>query len=164
MARQPDKTRDLQHDRPSVTNRAWGVSHDPGDQSFGFEGQGGYGDFRRQAPGGSATDDAPVSDHRTAAADDDPRRRPDERVRAVVADELAAHETLEANQVLVAAEDGVVTLTGEVREAWMRDCAAEVASTVTGVRQVRNLVTCDDGSASFGPPGQAVRSEGAPRR
>ena len=30
--------------------------------------------------------------------------------------------------------------------------------TVTGVSEVRNAVSCDDGGASFGPPGQAVRS------
>lgn len=63
MASKPDhpsdKQRALQQDRPSVTNRAWGESHDPGDQSFGTPAQGGYGDFRIRD-----IDDAPVSDAR----------------------------------------------------------------------------------------------------
>lgn len=54
-----DKQRELQHDRPSMTNRAWGESRDPGDQSFGTPGQGGYGDFRIRD-----IDDAPVIDPR----------------------------------------------------------------------------------------------------
>ena len=40
----------------------------------------------------------------------------------------------------------------------MKACAEDIARTVTGVREVRNAVSCDDGGASFGPPGQAVRS------
>ena len=145
-----DKQRELQHDRPSATNRAWGESHDPGDQSFGKPGQGGYGDFRTRD-----IDDAPVSDA------SDPARaatRTDNRLREAVADRLEGHAKLDANQVLVSAEDGVVTLTGEVHEGWMKACAEDIARTVTGVREVRNAVSCDDGSASFGPPGQAVRS------
>lgn len=147
------KQRELQHDRPSATNRAWGESNDPGDQSFGTPDQGGYGDFRRIRD----IDDAPVMD---APAMDAPRARarPDDRLREAVADRLDAEGRLDANQVLVTAEDGVVTLTGEVHEAWMRDCAEDIARTVTGVREVRNTVGCDDGSASFGPPGEAVRS------
>ena len=157
-----DKQRELQHDRPSVTNRAWGESGDAGDQSFGKPGQGGYGDFRthegsthegstREGSGIRDIDDAPVSDG----------PRADDRLREAVADRLVDNDRLDANQVLVAAEDGVVTLTGEVREAWMKDCAEDIARTVTGVREVRNVVRCDDGSASFGAPGEAVRSDGA---
>ncbi|HEU4814232.1 MAG TPA: BON domain-containing protein [Xanthomonadaceae bacterium] len=155
----PDKKRDqqreLQHDRPSVTNRAWGTSHDPGDQSFGYPGQGGYGDFRTRD-----IDDAPVMDPPAReAASEQPRARPDDRLRESVADRLDSHGKLDTNQVLVAAEDGVVTLTGEVSESWMKDCAEDIARTVTGVREVRNTVSCDDGSASFGPPGEAVRND-----
>ena len=70
-----DKQRDLQHDRPSVTNRAWGTSHDPGDQSFGYPGQGGYGDFRTRD-----IDDAPVMDAPARGASGDQQRaRPDDR-------------------------------------------------------------------------------------
>ena len=152
-----DRQRELNRDRPSVTNRAWGESSDPGDQSFGYEGQGGYGDFRTHERRIRDIDDAPVSDAPRAARGD--ASRPDDRLREAVADRLDAHGTLDANQVLVAAEDGVVTLTGEVHEAWMKDCAEEIARTVTGVSDVRNTVRCDDGSASFGPPGQAVRSD-----
>ena len=154
---QRDAGHERQHDRPSVTNRAWGESHDPGDQSFGYRGQGGYGDFRTRD-----VDDAPVSDRarRARAADGDGERpRPDGRLREAVSDRLAQSAELDANQVLVGAEDGVVTLTGEVREPWMKACAEEVAMKVTGVRAVRNEVSVDDGSASFGPPGRAVRSD-----
>ena len=150
-----DRQRELNHDRPSATNRAWGESNDPGDQSFGYEGQGGYGDFRTRNI--RDIDDAPVSDAPRRDASPE-AARPDDRLREAVADRLDAHGKMDANQVLVAAEDGVVTLTGEVHEAWMKDCAEEIARTVTGVSEVRNAVSCDDGGASFGPPGQAVRS------
>ena len=159
MTSPTDKQRDLQHDRPSVTNRTWGIDRDPGDQSFGTREQGGFGDFRTPAPetgrdgktGGSADGEAS-------------RHRPDDRVRAAVAHELARDGTIDAAQVLVAAEDGVLTLTGEVPKGWMKARAEDVAARVQGVREVRNLLRHDDGSASFGPPGEAVRSEGAPRR
>lgn len=147
------KQRALQKDRPSATNRAWGTSHDAGDQSFGYPGQGGYGDFRTDE-----VDERRVRDIDDAPVMDAPRARPDDRLREAVADRLDAEGRLAANQVLVAAEDGVVTLTGEVREQWMKDCAEDIARTVTGVREVHNAVSCDDGSASFGPPGEAVRS------
>lgn len=150
-----DRQRELNHDRPSATNRAWGESHDPGDQSFGYEGQGGYGDFRTHPI--RDIDDAPVID--APRSSEGAGARPDDRLREAVADRLDAHGKLDANQVLVAAEGGVVTLTGEVHEAWMKDCAEEIARTVTGVSEVRNAVSCDDGSASFGPPGQAVRND-----
>lgn len=153
--RPSDRQRKLQHDRPSATNRAWGDSHDPGDQSFGHEGQGGYGDFRSRESRIRDIDDAPVIDEpRTQARGG----AVGDRLREAVADRLDGEGKLDANQVLVAAEGGVVTLTGEVREAWMKDCAEDIARTVTGVREVRNAVSCDDGSASFGPPGEAVRS------
>ena len=151
-----DEQRDPNHDRPSATNRAWGASHDAGDRSFGYPGQGGYGDFRVRD-----IDDAPVFDGPrggTGGTGGEAPTRPDDRLREAVADRLDTEGKLDANQVLVAAEDGVVTLTGEVREGWMKDCAEDIARTVTGVREVRNAVRCDDGSASFGPPGAAVRS------
>ena len=150
---QRDEQRELQHDRPSATNRAWGVSHDAGDRSFGYPGQGGYGDFRVRD-----IDDAPVIDG-PRETDGEAPSRPDDRLREAVAGRLDSEGNLDANQVLVAAEDGVVTLTGEVTEAWMKDCAEDIARTVTGVREVRNTVRCDDGSASFGPPGRAVRDD-----
>ena len=64
-----DRQRELNHDRPSATNRAWGESNDPGDQSFGYEGQGGYGDYR--------TRNIRDSDH--APVGDAPRRPPGRR-------------------------------------------------------------------------------------
>ena len=58
MPRQTDdrtaKADGVQDGRPAVTNRAWGMSRDSGDQSFGYEGQGGYGDFREERPGTTA--------------------------------------------------------------------------------------------------------------
>ena len=59
MKRPDEKQRELQHDRPSVTNRTWGEDRDPGDQSFGTREQGGFGDFRTPPPG---TDDTPAED------------------------------------------------------------------------------------------------------
>jgi len=155
------RERELQHDRPSVTNRAWGSSDDPGDQSFGKQGQGGYGDFTTPEHVVRKRNDAAGERDLHARADGDGggATRSDRRLREAVADRLDDDEKLDASQVLVAAEEGVVTLAGEVREAWMKDCATDLARTVAGVREVRNTLRCDDGSSSFGPPGQAVRSD-----
>lgn len=63
MTTPDDKQRELQKDRPSVTNRTWGTDRDPGDQSFGTREQGGFGDFRTPPPeGGRAPKERDTSD------------------------------------------------------------------------------------------------------
>ena len=51
-----------------------------------------------------------------------------------------------------------MTLTGEVPEKAMKRRAEDIASLARGVRDVHNRIRFDDGTASFGPAGRAVRS------
>jgi osmotically-inducible protein OsmY len=52
----------------------------------------------------------------------------------------------------------VVTLTGEVPQRRMKHLAEDLVVAMQGVREVHNRIQVDKGAASFGPPGQAVRS------
>ena len=70
---------------------------------------------------------------------------------------LARDERIEAAEILVEVRDGEVTLTGEVPEPQMRELAEACVSALPGIRGVRNLIRYDDGAASFGPSGEAVR-------
>jgi hypothetical protein len=40
----------------------------------------------------------------------------------------------------------------------MKHRAEDIAADASGVKDVRNTIRVDDGAASFGPPGAAVRS------
>lgn len=86
--------------------------------------------------------DAPLSDRLIA----------DDIIRA-----LADQADIEAGEILIEVRDGQVTLTGDVPEQAMKQRAERLVSTLPGVAGVRNLLNVDDGSASFGPPGEAVR-------
>ncbi len=148
-----DRHRDeLYRGMPSVTNRVWG---DTGpDEGFGYPGQGGYGDFRRPA---READAAPrAGGHRGRG----PRNvvRSDERIADDLIERLTRADEIDASEILIAIESGVVTLTGEVPQRRMKHLAEDLAVAVQGVREVHNRLLVDKGSASFGPPGQAVRS------
>src|SRR5690606_6359192 len=65
------RERELQHDRPAVTNRAWGSWDDPGAQSFGKQGQGGYGDLTTPEHVVRKRDDAAGGRDLQAGADGD---------------------------------------------------------------------------------------------
>ncbi|WJI14332.1 BON domain-containing protein [Pseudoxanthomonas winnipegensis] len=78
---------------------------------------------------------------------------------------LAQQPDIEAGEILVEIRDGQVTLTGNVPERDMKQRAVAYVRQIDGVVGVRDLIRYDDGSASFGPPGQAVRDgdhEGGP--
>jgi len=84
--------------------------------------------------------------------------RPDERIVDDVIDRLTQDEHIDASEILVKVEDGIVTLTGNVPERAMKRLAEDLVADASGVRDVRNVIRVDDGSASAGLPGQAVRS------
>lgn len=180
-------------DLQSLTNREWGPGRTAGDTSFGYPGQGGYGDFRGgqargggdyqpgqggyaqdqgrhaqsgQGRGGSqyAREERPVSRGPGSGLPSQRGRGPknylrsDARIADDVIDRLTEDEQLDAREILVMVENGVVTLTGEVAARWMKHRAEDIADDVSGVRDVQNRIVVDPGVSAFGPPGVAVRS------
>jgi len=154
MARHPDeKHRDeLYRGMPSVTNRSWGAPRQ--EDGFGYPGQGGYGESRAALTNRGAPER--TGGHRGRG----PRNilRSDERIADDLIERLTRDEDIDAREILVAVDAGTVTLTGEVPERAMKHMAENLAVAVQGVREVHNRLHVDKGSASFGPPGQAVRS------
>ncbi|HBK45145.1 MAG TPA: hypothetical protein DDZ67_01660 [Xanthomonadaceae bacterium] len=60
-------------------------------------------------------------------------------------------------EVVASVHDGVVSLSGDVADKRAKAAAEAAVAAIEGVLQVRNLINVDDGSASFGKPGAAVR-------
>lgn len=80
--------------------------------------------------------------------------RSSSRVADEIIERLTDDEHIDAGEILVMLEGDVVTLTGNVPEAAMK----QLAAAASGVRKVRNTIRVDDGSASLGQPGEAIRS------
>ena len=156
-----DRRSRLYHDMPSVTPRAWGPMP-PDDDSFGPRSLGGYGDFREPAEPRSAREQDTHVQNRPAGGQRGrgPRNelRPDASIADDIYQRLTDDEELDASEILLSVEDGFVTLTGEVPDRAMKRRAEDIASLARGVRDVRNRIRFDDGTASFGPVGRAVRS------
>ena len=160
---------------PSATNRQWGdASKGSEAHSYGYEGQGGWGDFTQggygedqgrfaqsgHGRGGSDYAEAGRTSSGPSYRGRGPRNytRSDDRIVDDLIDRMTEHHELDATQILVMVEGGVVTLTGEVPERRMKHLAEDIADEVTGVRDIENRIRVDNGMSSFGPPGQAVRS------
>ena len=168
---------------PSVTNREWGVDRSDDTETQGYRGQGGYGDFttRHQGGygesqgahaqsghgrggldfGGHERDSGPshgvgAGSHRGRGPRD--YVRPDDRIVDDVIDRLTDAPHIDASEILVMVENGEVTLTGNVPERLMKREAENLAAEASGVRDVHNRIRVDDGSASAGRPGEAIRS------
>lgn len=84
--------------------------------------------------------------------------RSDARIADEVIDRLTDDDQLDASQILVMVENGVVTLTGEVEARWMKHRAEDITDEVSGVRDIHNRIVVDPGVRAFGPPGAPVRS------
>lgn len=139
---------------PSATNREWGPDRSNNAYTYGQQGLGGYGDFNgppRPRHGGERP-----RGHRGRG----PRGyvRSDERIADDIVLRLTDDEHVDASQVLVMVEGGVATLTGNVPERRMKHRAEDIAADATGVSDVRNAIRVDDGTASFGQAGEAVRT------
>lgn len=143
---------------PSVTSRAWG-EQDPRDDRFGPAGLGGWGDFREGAPQGHRDQGSQRSEARGHRG-----RGPRNATRSdtAIADEiyfrLTEDDHIDASEILVGVEGGVVTLTGEVPERRMKHLAEDLVANVRGVQEVKNVIRVDRGEKSFGPPGREWRS------
>lgn len=133
-------------------------------------GQGGYGeDQGRHAQsghgrGGSARVQRPDTsrgpDRDAGQRGRGPRNylRSDARIADDLIDRLTDDDLVDASEILVMVENGVITLTGEVPARRMKHRAEDIASEVAGVRDVNNRLVVDPGVSAFGPPGAAVRS------
>ena len=143
------------HDMRSITSRAWG-EQPPHEDRFGHDGLSGYGDFREHHDRGHA----PRQDARGSHRGRGPRNavRSDHLIAEEINERLMEDERIDAGQILLMVEDGVVTLTGEVPERRMKHLAEDIADSVRGVRELRNLIRVDRGTDAFGPPGREWRS------
>ena len=165
MANKPDRS--LYDGLPSATNREWGPERSNNAYSYGYEGQGGYGES--QGPhaqsghgrGGSHFDGERFEERKARGhRGRGPRGyvRPDARIADDIIGRLTDDERIDASEILVMVEGGVVTLTGNVPERRMKHRAEDTAADASGVTDVRNTIRVDSGSDSFGRPGEAVRS------
>jgi osmotically-inducible protein OsmY len=85
-------------------------------------------------------------------------RRSDERIREDVGDALESHPEIDASDVELMVEDGVVTLSGIIADARARTLAEKAAAAVSGVRSVVNRLRVsrgrlDDVLSDFGARG-----------
>ena len=151
MANRHDRS--LYNGLHSATNRSWGPDRSNNAYSYGYEGQGGHGESHFD---GERFEERRARGHRGRGPRD--YVRPDARIADDIIGRLTDDERLDASQVLVMVEDGVVTLTGNVPERAMKHRAEDAAAAASGVRDVRNTIRVDNGAASFGRPGESVRS------
>jgi hypothetical protein len=130
----------------------------PDDDSFGPRSLGGYGDFRTPAESHNTREqDTRAQDRpRGGQRGRGPRNemRPDASIADDIYQRLTDDEELDASEILLSVEDGFVTLTGEVPEKAMKRRAEDIAAQARGVRDIRNRIRYDDGSASFGRQGR----------
>ena len=148
MAKQQSREK-LYNGMPSLTGRRWGPDRSSEANTFGPRELRGYGDFTTPA------EDPPARGHRGKGPTG--YVRSDTSIADEVAQRLTDDDTLDASQILLEVEAGVVTLTGNVPTRAMKHRAEDIAAETRAVRDVRNEIRVDDGSAAAGPPGKAVR-------
>lgn len=148
----------LLHDLPSVTNRSFGPV--PIGDSFGYPGQGGYGEDLRWEPARGRG--LRGRDWRGMGPRD--MNRSDARVHEDLNERLTDDDGIDATAVTVSVSDGVVTLDGWVPERRMKHAAEEHAHRCGGVRKVDNRIGVGAGpgerAAAFGVRGAPARSGG----
>lgn len=132
------------HGMPSVTNRH-ADGRVSGATTYGPPGQGG-GQDRADRDARSHTGKGPKGYVRS-----------DTRIVDDVHLTLREADQVDAGEILVMVENGVVTLTGNVPERAMKRAAEQCVADIKGVSDVVNRIRVDDGSASAGRPGEAVR-------
>ena len=92
-------------------------------------------------------------------------KRSDERIREDVSEALTRSHDVDATNIEVAVNDGIVTLTGSVDDRHAKRMAEDVAQDVSGVRDVQNQLRVQPSSSSFGNtenkgPGASESSRG----
>jgi hypothetical protein len=145
---------------PSATDREWGPDRSNNAYTSGPPGQGGWGDFSTGHAPAHADHDVRGGAHDRGHRGRGPQGyvRPDERIADDIIGRLTDAADIDASEILLSVEGGVATLTGNVPVRRMKHRAEDIAADASGVREVRNTIRVDDGAASFGRPGEAVRS------
>lgn len=91
-------------------------------------------------------------------------RRSDERIREDVSERLEDDDDVDASEIEVRVADGVVTLSGTVRDRWQKRRAEDIAERATAVRDVQNEIRLahdtGEGSAAFTGSTTGVTSTG----
>jgi hypothetical protein len=88
-------------------------------------------------------------------------RRSDERIRETVSERLEDDHDVDASDIEVRVADGVVTLTGTVRDRWQKRRAEDIVETLGGVRDVQNeLRLANDAGDSDSAPAASGRTTG----
>lgn len=82
----------------------------------------------------------------------------DNRITDAIIRRLREDPQIDASQILVMVDGGVVTLSGDVPDAPTRQRAESLVTAIRETRKVHNRLHVDDGSAAAGPPGRAIRS------
>ena len=72
-------------------------------------------------------------------------RRPDDRIRDEVNEELARHPEIDATEIDVKVQNGEVTLTGKVEDRHQKRLAEDVAERAFGVTDIHNQLKVDQG-------------------
>lgn len=139
---------------PSLTNREWGQDRSDDAYTFGYSGQGGYGDTTTHRAE-SHPRPAPTG-HRGRGPKD--YVRADHRIADDIVQRLTDDPHIDASEILIMVENGNVTLTGNVPERRMKHRAEDLVADASGVVDVHNRIRVDDGSRSAGRPGAAIRS------
>ena len=83
--------------------------------------------------------------------------RSNERIYEDVCEALKKHEEIDARNVEVSVEDGIVTLTGGILNRRMKKTAENIADSVIGVDDVINLLSLEGE-----PKGDRISSDGSP--
>lgn len=126
-----------------------------GQGSYGqpWLGQGGYGQGGRAAAG----------QRRAGQRGRGPRHyvRPDWRIADDLHQRLTDDDELDAGEIAVRVQDGVVTLQGTVEERWMKHRAEDIAARCSGVRDIRNEIRVVPAGQRSGSD-EAARLAGAP--
>lgn len=135
-----DELRDVARDAMKLGGRCVGVARD------WFEEK--RDEFKAGRAAGTA---AGVTAHGYRGVGPRGYRRDDARVREDVCDALTDSDTLDASDITVTVQDGVVRLSGSVPHRMMKRLAEDLAEDCSGVHDVENALR-------VGPPPQAARS------
>lgn len=74
-------------------------------------------------------------------------RRADERIQEELNDRLTWDPSVDATDLTVKVSDGVATLSGHVRDRWMKRRAEDLADSIRGVHDVHNQIMVQNGQA-----------------
>lgn len=89
--------------------------------------------------------------------------RSDERIREDLCERLTQDDDIDASEIEVKAEQGLVTLEGAVEQRWMKHRVEDIADSCSGVRQVDNRIRVQGseyGSSGYGKSAQSRTGTG----